>query len=128
MSESFAELLEESLAGQQTTPGSIIVGTVIDVNNDVVIVNAGLKSEAVIPASQFLNDDGEVEVDVGDEVRRERMGTLPPPPQGEHLPGDGKPAPRNRTRGRHRSRRFGHRGRAQECGKPPPWLSPGKLP
>jgi small subunit ribosomal protein S1 len=68
MSESFAELLEESLAGQNTTPGSIIIGTVIDVNNDVVIVNAGLKSEAVIPASQFLNDAGEVEVDVGDEV------------------------------------------------------------
>ena len=68
MSESFAELLEESLAGQQTTPGSIITGTVIDINNDVVIVNAGLKSEAVIPASQFLNEDGEVEVDIGDQV------------------------------------------------------------
>ena len=68
MSESFAELLEESLAGQQTKPGSIITGTVIDVNNDVVIVNAGLKSEAVIPASQFLNEDGEVEVDIGDQV------------------------------------------------------------
>jgi small subunit ribosomal protein S1 len=68
MSESFAELLEESLAGQQTKPGSIITGTVIDVNSDVVIVNAGLKSEAVIPASQFLNEEGEVEVDVGDQV------------------------------------------------------------
>jgi small subunit ribosomal protein S1 len=68
MSESFAELLEESLAGQQTKPGSIITGTVIDVNNDVVIVNAGLKSEAVIPASQFLNEEGQVEVDVGDQV------------------------------------------------------------
>jgi small subunit ribosomal protein S1 len=68
MSESFAELLEESLAGQQIKPGSIITGTVIDVNNDVVIVNAGLKSEAVIPASQFLNEEGEVEVDIGDQV------------------------------------------------------------
>jgi small subunit ribosomal protein S1 len=68
MSESFAELLEESLAGQQTTPGSIIIGTVMDVNSDVVIVNAGLKSEAVIPTSQFLDDNGEIEVDVGDEV------------------------------------------------------------
>jgi small subunit ribosomal protein S1 len=68
MSESFAELLEESLAGQTTKPGSIITGTVIDVNNDVVIVNAGLKSEAVIPASQFLNEEGEVEVDIGDQV------------------------------------------------------------
>jgi small subunit ribosomal protein S1 len=68
MTESFAELLEESLAGQQTTPGSIITGTVVDVNADVVIVNAGLKSEAVIPASQFLNEDGEFEVDIGDQV------------------------------------------------------------
>ena len=68
MSESFAQLLEESLAGQQIKPGAIITGTVVDVNSDVVIVNAGLKSEAVIPASQFLNDEGEVEVDIGDEV------------------------------------------------------------
>ena len=68
MSESFAELLEESLANQQIKPGAIITGTVIDVNSDVVIVNAGLKSEAVIPASQFFNEAGEVEVEVGDEV------------------------------------------------------------
>jgi small subunit ribosomal protein S1 len=68
MSESFAELLEESLAGQQIKPGAIIMGTVIDVNSDVVIVNAGLKSEAVIPASQFFNENGEIEVDVGDTV------------------------------------------------------------
>jgi len=68
MSESFAELLEQSLAGQQIKPGAIITGIVIDVNNDVVIVNAGLKSEAVIPASQFFNEDGEVEVDIGDTV------------------------------------------------------------
>lgn len=68
MSESFAELLEESLANQQIKPGSIMTGTVIDVNSDVVIVNAGLKSEAVIPASQFLNDEGQIEVQVGDEV------------------------------------------------------------
>ncbi|MGD2167681.1 MAG: 30S ribosomal protein S1, partial [Gammaproteobacteria bacterium] len=68
MSESFAELLEESLANQQIKPGAILNGTVIDVNSDVVIVNAGLKSEAVIPASQFLNEDGDLEVDVGDTV------------------------------------------------------------
>ena len=68
MSESFAELLEESLANQQIKPGAIINGTVIDINSDVVIVNAGLKSEAVIPASQFLNEDGHLEVDVGDVV------------------------------------------------------------
>ena len=68
MSESFAELLEESLANQQIKPGAILNGTVVDVNSDVVIVNAGLKSEAVIPASQFLNEDGDLEVDVGDTV------------------------------------------------------------
>jgi small subunit ribosomal protein S1 len=68
MSESFAELFEESLASQKIKPGAILTGIVIDVNSDVVIVNAGLKSEAVIPASQFLNDKGELEVAVGDEV------------------------------------------------------------
>ena len=68
MSESFAELLEESLASQKIKPGSILTGTVIDVNSDVVIVNAGLKSEAVIPANQFLNERGELEVAIGDEV------------------------------------------------------------
>jgi small subunit ribosomal protein S1 len=68
MSESFAELLEESLANQQIRPGSIITGTVIDINPDVVIVNAGLKSEAVIPANQFLDEHGHLEVEVGDSV------------------------------------------------------------
>ena len=68
MTESFAELLEESLLNQQIKTGAIITGTVIDVNSDVVIVHAGLKSEAVIPASQFLNEQGEIEVAVGDEV------------------------------------------------------------
>jgi len=68
MSESFAELLEQSLATQQIKPGAILMGKVVDVNNDVVIVNAGLKSEAVIPASQFVNEKGELEVNVGDEV------------------------------------------------------------
>src|SRR5690554_516532 len=68
MTESFAELLEQSLATQQIKPGSILMGIVVDVNSDVVIVNAGLKSEAVIPTSQFLNEKGEVEVKVGDEV------------------------------------------------------------
>jgi small subunit ribosomal protein S1 len=68
MTESFAQMLEESLANQQIKPGAILTGTVIDVNSDVVIVNAGLKSEAVIPTSQFLNEQGELEVAVGDEV------------------------------------------------------------
>jgi small subunit ribosomal protein S1 len=68
MSESFAELFEESFASQQIKPGSIIMGTVVDVNDDVVIVSAGLKSEAVIPADQFKGDTGAVEVSIGDEV------------------------------------------------------------
>ena len=68
MSESFAELLEESLANQQIKPGAIITGTVVDVNDDVVIVHAGLKSEAVIPVNQFMDEHGHLEVEVGDEV------------------------------------------------------------
>ncbi|MDH3418873.1 MAG: 30S ribosomal protein S1 [Gammaproteobacteria bacterium] len=68
MSESFAELLEESLATQQIKQGAILTGTVIEVNSDVVIVHAGLKSEAVIPTNQFLDEQGEIEVAVGDEV------------------------------------------------------------
>ena len=68
MSESFAELFEESFASQQIKPGSIITGVVVAVNEDVVIVSAGLKSEAVIPVEQFKNDKHEGGIAVGDEV------------------------------------------------------------
>ena len=68
MSESFAELFEESFASQQINPGAIITGIVVAVNDDVVIVSAGLKSEAVIPLEQFKNDKSEGEISVGDEV------------------------------------------------------------
>jgi len=68
MSESFAELFEESFASQRIKPGSIITGTVVAVNDDVVIVSAGLKSEAVIPLEQFKNDKTEGGIAVGDEV------------------------------------------------------------
>lgn len=68
MSESFAELFEESFASQQIKPGSIITGTVVAINDDVVIVSAGLKSEAVIPIDQFKNDLRDGEIAVGDEV------------------------------------------------------------
>jgi small subunit ribosomal protein S1 len=68
MSESFAELFEQSIASQPFKPGAIITGRVVDVNDDVVIVNAGLKSEAVIPAEQFRDEQGQIEVAVGDEV------------------------------------------------------------
>ena len=68
MSESFAELFEESFASQHIKPGSIITGRVVAVNADVVIVSAGLKSEAYIPIDEFKNDQGEVEVQAGDFV------------------------------------------------------------
>ena len=67
MSESFAELFEESFASQQLKSGAIIKGTVVAVNDDVVIISAGLKSEAVIPIEQLQNENGEAEVSVGDE-------------------------------------------------------------
>ena len=68
MSESFAELFEESFASQHIKPGSIITGIVVAVNDDVVIVSAGLKSEAVIPIEQFKNDKTDGGISVGDEV------------------------------------------------------------
>ncbi|MGI9291135.1 MAG: 30S ribosomal protein S1 [Gammaproteobacteria bacterium] len=68
MSESFAELFEQSLASSQIKSGTILTGSVIEVSSEVVIVSAGLKSEAVIPASQFRDENGEIEVQVGDEV------------------------------------------------------------
>jgi len=67
MSESFEELFEQSFASQQIKPGAIIKGTVVAVNDDVVIISAGLKSEAVIPIEQFHNEKGEAEVSIGDE-------------------------------------------------------------
>ena len=68
MSENFAELFEQSLQNVEMRPGAIITGTVVDIDNEVVVVNAGLKSEGVIPRSQFMSDKGELEVNVGDEV------------------------------------------------------------
>ncbi|WP_018140122.1 MULTISPECIES: 30S ribosomal protein S1 [unclassified Thioalkalivibrio] len=68
MSESFAQLLEESMAYTQMQPGAILSATVIEVTPEVVVVNAGLKSEGVIPTEQFMNDEGELEVKVGDVV------------------------------------------------------------
>ncbi|HDN27504.1 MAG TPA: 30S ribosomal protein S1 [Thioploca sp.] len=68
MSESFAELFAESQAGKYMKPGSIVKGKVVEVRHDVVIVNAGLKSEGVIPIEQFYNDNCQLEVAVGDEI------------------------------------------------------------
>jgi small subunit ribosomal protein S1 len=68
MSESFAELFEESLSTTQLRPGSILTGTVVSIGSDLVVVNAGLKSEGMIPIEQFRNEAGELEVAVGDVV------------------------------------------------------------
>ena len=68
MTENFAQLFEESLKEIETRPGSIIKGTIVAVNKDNVIVDAGLKSESVISIDQFKNATGEVEVVVGDQV------------------------------------------------------------
>ncbi|MGD8785702.1 MAG: S1 RNA-binding domain-containing protein, partial [Thioalkalispiraceae bacterium] len=68
MSESFAELFEESLEKTKMVPGAIITGTVVSVNDDFVIINAGLKSEGVIPVEQFKDESGNINVDIGDAV------------------------------------------------------------
>ncbi len=68
MSESFAELFEESLSQTDMSAGNVVLGTIADISDGYVIVSAGLKSEGVIPVSQFLNLKGELEVNVGDEV------------------------------------------------------------
>jgi len=69
MSESFAELFEESLLTIEMEPGSIITGTVVEIDSEWVVVHAGLKSEGVIPRNQFLNEAGEFNLNVGDQVK-----------------------------------------------------------
>ncbi|MGB5475281.1 MAG: 30S ribosomal protein S1 [Gammaproteobacteria bacterium] len=68
MTQSFAEMFEESLAHQEMNRGAVVIGTVIEIQPDSVIVNAGLKSEGVIPIEEFKNASGELEVVVGDQV------------------------------------------------------------
>ncbi len=68
MSEKFATLFEQSPAIQNMRSGSIVSGTVESVYEDVVVVNAGLKSEGLIPIGQFRDEQGKLEVQVGDEV------------------------------------------------------------
>jgi small subunit ribosomal protein S1 len=68
MTESFAQLFEQSIANQRIRPGMILTGLVVDVGDDMVIVNVGLKSEAVIPLEQFKNERGEIEVKAGDSI------------------------------------------------------------
>jgi len=66
MMESFAELFEESLQTVETRPGTIVKGTIVGIRNNLVFVDAGLKSEAAIPVEEFKNAAGELEVAVGD--------------------------------------------------------------
>ncbi|WP_448623275.1 30S ribosomal protein S1 [Dickeya fangzhongdai] len=68
MTESFAQLFEESLKEIETRPGSIVRGVVVAIDKDVVLVDAGLKSESAIPVEQFKNAQGEIEIQIGDEV------------------------------------------------------------
>lgn len=69
MSESFAELFEESLKTVDMQPGAIVTGVVIDIDSEWVTVHAGLKSEGVIPRSQFNDAAGECTLNIGDEVQ-----------------------------------------------------------
>jgi len=68
MSESFAELFEQSQIERKMRPGTIVSGTVVEIRPDVVVVNAGLKSEGIIPTAQFFDENGDLEIAVGDEV------------------------------------------------------------
>ena len=69
MSESFADLFEESLKTVEMQPGSIVTGTVVDITSDFVVVHAGLKSEGVIPRNQFFDEHGAFNVSIGDQVQ-----------------------------------------------------------
>ena len=69
MIENFADLFEQSLNEIDMTPGAIVTGTVIDIDTDWVTVHAGLKSEGVIPRIQFLDEQGNLSLKVGDEVK-----------------------------------------------------------
>ncbi|WP_339725098.1 30S ribosomal protein S1 [uncultured Paraglaciecola sp.] len=68
MIENFADLFEESLKVIETRPGSIVKGTIVSIDKDIVLVDAGLKSESAIPVEQFRNAEGELDVAVGDVI------------------------------------------------------------
>ncbi|MCF2947028.1 30S ribosomal protein S1 [Paraglaciecola aquimarina] len=68
MIENFADLFEESLKELETRPGSIVKGTIVSIDKDIVLVDAGLKSESAIPVEQFRGADGQLEVAVGDQI------------------------------------------------------------
>ncbi len=69
MSENFADLFEESLKTIDMKPGSIVTGVVIDIDNEWITVHAGLKSEGVISRSEFIDANGDITLEIGDEVQ-----------------------------------------------------------
>ena len=69
MAESFESLFEQSVHTVEMTPGSIVVGTVVDIDNEFVTMHVGLKSEGVIPRDQFFDLNGEFNLEIGDQVK-----------------------------------------------------------
>ena len=69
MAESFESLFEQSVQTVEMTPGSIVVGTVVDIDSEFVTMHVGLKSEGVIPRDQFFDVNGEFNLEVGDQVK-----------------------------------------------------------
>ena len=68
MAESFSTLLDKNLSTLDMQPGSIVSGVVLDVDKDWVTIHVGLKSEGIISLDEFRSNDGEIEIEVGDEV------------------------------------------------------------
>ncbi|MHC9037345.1 S1 RNA-binding domain-containing protein, partial [Cobetia marina] len=68
MSESFADLFEQSLQDINMEPGAIVSATIVDIDGDWITVNAGLKSEGQIPSEQFRDESGQLSISIGDEV------------------------------------------------------------
>ena len=68
MSESFADLLDESIANLEMQPGSIVSGVVLDIDKNWVTVHVGLKSEGVISIDEFRTNDGQLNIEVGDQI------------------------------------------------------------
>ena len=69
MATSFEKLLDENLSTVIMKQGSLVTGIVIDILDNHVVVHVGLKSEAVVPISEFYNESGELELEIGDEVQ-----------------------------------------------------------
>src|SRR5579883_2216416 len=69
MTENFAQLLKESLEQTDLRPGSVITATITHIGNDNIIVNAGLKSDAMIPIEEFQDDRGQLQAQLGEKVK-----------------------------------------------------------